>query len=252
VIGLHATTIRYPGADRASLLDVTLEVVDGHVTGIAGASESGKTTLCLALSGLIPRVVRASVSGCLSVDGDDMAAWPMHALAGRVSVLTGSPDAMLSLVADTVYEEVAFGPGNLGMPREVLLRSVASALARAGLDDLAERDPRRLSTGQTQRLAIAAVLAMGATNLILDEPTAHLDPAATEAVVALLRDLASRGAAVVVASQDTRLLAAACDRAAVLADGRLGPVRAVADVLADRGIADAGLEPVDPSGRPAR
>jgi energy-coupling factor transporter ATP-binding protein EcfA2 len=252
VIGLHATTIRYPGADRPSLADATIEVVDGRVTGVAGASESGKTTLCLTLCGLIPRVVRATVSGDLSIDGDDVAAWPMHALAGRVSVLTGAPDAMLSLVADTVYEEVAFGPANLGLPRDDLLQRVGVALATVGLGDLAERDARHLSSGQTQLLAIATVLAMGATNLVLDEPAAHLDPDATERLVALMRDLASRGTAIVVASQDTPLLAATCDQVAVLADGRLGPVGAAAEVLADPRIADDGLEPVGPSTRPLR
>jgi energy-coupling factor transporter ATP-binding protein EcfA2 len=252
VIGLRSATIRYPGTAGPSLADATLDVVDGQVTGIAGASESGKTTLCLVLSGLIPRVVRATFSGDLTVDGEEVAALPMHALCGRVSVLTGPPDAMLSLVTDTVFEEVAFGPANLGLPREALVERAWSALATVRLRALAERDPRHLSMGQTQRLAIAAVLATGTTNLVLDEPAAHLDPDATARLIALLRDLAARGAAIVVASQDTRLLAAACDRAAVLADGRLGPVGAVADVLADRRIADAGLEPVDPSTGRAR
>ena len=71
-IGLRAVSVRYPGASRRSVTDVDLEVPDGHVTGVAGASEAGKTTLCLALSGLVPRVVRASFTGSLWVDGEDV------------------------------------------------------------------------------------------------------------------------------------------------------------------------------------
>jgi energy-coupling factor transporter ATP-binding protein EcfA2 len=248
VIGLRGLTVRYPGAARASVTEVDLEVPDGIVTGIAGASESGKTTLCLASSGLIPRVVRASVAGSLWIDGEDVGSQPMSVLCERISLLTGAPEAMLSLVTDTVYEEVAFGPANLGRDRDELVRQVASSLAQAGITELAARDPGRLSTGQTQRLAIAAVLAMGARNLVLDEPSAHLDPDATERLVATVRGLAAGGLAVAIASHDTRLLAAACDRVAVLDGGRLGPSGSTADVLADPAIGSAGLEPLGADG----
>jgi energy-coupling factor transporter ATP-binding protein EcfA2 len=244
VLSLEGVSVRYPGADRPSLVDASLDVPDGSITAIAGASESGKTTLCLVLAGLVPRVVRASVSGTLRIDGDDVADQPMHALAGRIGILTGAPDASLSLVADTVYEEVAFGPVNLGLPRDEVMRRVGSALATVGLDDIAERDPRRLSTGQTQLVAIAGLLAMGAGNLLLDEPFAHLDPRAMERFVAVLRRLADGGAAILVASQDTRLLSAVADRAAVLDGGRLDPVSPAHDVLRDPRIAAAGLEPI--------
>lgn len=251
MIGLRAVSVRYPGASRRSVTDVDVEVPDGHVTGVAGASEAGKTTLCLALSGLVPRVVRASFTGSLWIDGEDVGSRPMSVICERVSVLTGAPDAMLSLVADTVYEEVAFGPANLGLPRDEVLRRVGSSLTQAGMAELAERDPRRLSTGQKQRLGIAAVLAMGARNLVLDEPSAHLDPDATERLVAIVRRLADSGLAVVIASADTRLLSEACDRVAVLQQGRLGRVGPVGDVLADPAIAASGLEPVGVTG-PAR
>jgi energy-coupling factor transport system ATP-binding protein len=245
VIGLRSASVRYPGATRPSLTDVDLEVSDGIVTGLAGASESGKTTLCLALSGLLPRVVRASFTGSLWLDGEDVGSHPMSVICERVSVLTGAPDATLSLVADTVYEEVAFGPANLGLSRDEVLRRVGSSLTQAGITDLAERDPRRLSTGQKQRLGVAAMLAMGARNLVLDEPSAHLDPEATGRLIAVVRRLADSGFAVVIASADTRLLSSACDRLAVLQQGRLGRVGPVAAVLSDPAIAAAGLEPVD-------
>ena len=150
---------------------------------------------------------------------------------------------MLSLVADTVFEEVAFGPANLGVPRDEIITRVRRAIATMGLDGLEERDPRRLSTGQTQLVGIAGLLAIGARNLVLDEPFTHLDPDATGRLVAVIRRLADDGAAVLVASQDTELLAAVCDRAGVLLDGRLGPIGTVDAVLGDPAIAASGLEP---------
>jgi energy-coupling factor transporter ATP-binding protein EcfA2 len=245
VIALEGVSVRYPGAGRPSLTGVDLDASGGQVIGIAGASESGKTTLCLVLAGLIPRVVRATMEGRLLVAGEDVGALSMHALCERVSILTGTPDGMLSLIADTVFEEVAFGPANLGLPRDEVIRRVASALATVGLEDLVERAPGRLSTGQAQRLAIASVLAMGARCLVLDEPAAHLDADASERLVSLVRALAARGHAVVIASTDTRLLAEACDRVAILAEGRLGPVGPIGAVLTDPRLAAAGLEPID-------
>jgi energy-coupling factor transporter ATP-binding protein EcfA2 len=252
MIGLRGASVRYPGARRPSLTDVDLDVEDRQVTGIAGASESGKTTLCLALSGVLPRIVRASFTGSLRIDGEDVGWRPMSMLCESVSLLTGAPDAMLSLVAETVYEEVAFGPTNLALPHAEVMRRVAGSLTTAAIAELAERDPRRLSTGQTQRLAIAAILAMGTQSLVLDEPSAHLDPEATDRLVAILRRLAGNGIAVLIASHDTGLLAAACDRVAVLDGGRLGPLGPGADVLADPSIADVGLDPVLVVGRSSR
>jgi energy-coupling factor transporter ATP-binding protein EcfA2 len=246
VLTLDAVSVRYPGAERASLVEVSLRVPDGEVTGIAGASESGKTTLCLIASGLLPRLRRAVLTGSLRVDGADVAERPMHALAGRIGVLTGAPEALLSLATETVFEEVAFGPANLSVPREELIARVRAALAAVGLDGLEERDPRRLSTGQTQLVGIAASLAMGARNLVLDEPFDHLDPEATERLTTVLRSLAGDGAAILVASHDTRLLAATCDRVAVLDRSRLGPAGPVHEVLGDAGIEAAGLEPLQP------
>jgi energy-coupling factor transporter ATP-binding protein EcfA2 len=244
MLSLESVTVRYPGAEHLSLVKASLDVPDGSITAVAGASESGKTTLCLTASGLVPRVARAAVTGRVLIDGEGVADQPMHALAGRVGILTGSPDATLSLVADSVYEEVAFGPANLRVPRDELMRRVASALSATGIEDLADRDPRRLSTGQTQLVGIAGLLAIGAGNLVLDEPFAHLDPQATERLHAVLRRLADSGAAILVASQDTRLLAVVADRAAVLDGGRLGPAGEAEAVLANPRIAAAGLEPI--------
>ena len=139
----------------------------------------------------------------------------------------------MSQVAGTVFEEVAFGPMNLALPRAEVIEHTWEALATLQIDALAERDPLRLSGGQQQLVAIAGLLAMRSEHLILDEPTAQLDPAGTRLVADAISRLASGGASILVAEQKTDLLSAVASHVIVLAEGRValkGPAR---DVLAD-------------------
>src|SRR6185503_5058569 len=118
---LEAVTYRYAGAPRPSLHEVSLELREGEVLGIVGASEAGKTTLCLVASGLAPRTVGGTLTGRLLLDGADTAPLAMHDLAWRIGIAFASPTTQLSGVAASVYEEVAFGPMNLGVPRPELI-----------------------------------------------------------------------------------------------------------------------------------
>ena len=117
------------------------------------------------------------------VDGEDLAGRQMHEVAALVGICFQNPATQLSQVADTVFEEVAFGALNLGLDRLEVVRRTAAALEALGIDELAERDPRRLSGGQMQLVAVAGLLAMGPRHLVLDEPTAQLDPDGKQLVV---------------------------------------------------------------------
>jgi energy-coupling factor transport system ATP-binding protein len=220
-LSLHGVGYRYAGAQHAALLDVDLDLPDGAVVGVAGASESGKTTLCLVVSGLAPRTVGGRIRGTISLDGEDVDAWPMHRLAARIGIGFQNPTTQLSQVAGTVFEEVAFGPMNLGVPRDEVAQRTWEALAAMRIDNLAERDPARLSGGQQQLVAIAGLLAMRPEHLVLDEPTAQLDPAGTRLVGDAIERLAADGASILVAEQKTDLLAAVADRVVVLDGGRI-------------------------------
>jgi energy-coupling factor transport system ATP-binding protein len=241
VIRLEGITYRYAGASRASLHDIDLELPDGHVVGVAGASESGKSTLCLVVSGLAPRAIRGTLTGRLSIDGVDVASRPMHELASMVGIGFQEPATQLSGVADTVYEEVAFGPANLGVARDVLIERVEDALERLGIGDLAGRDPAHLSGGQMQLVAIAGLLALRPRHLVLDEPTAQLDPAGTILVADALAALAADGSSVLIAEQKTDLLARVCSRMVVLGSGRIVRQGPAADVLADATLEELGV-----------
>ncbi len=184
---------RYAGASGAALLDVDLRLGPGEVVGVAGASESGKTTLCLVAAGLAPRTVGGQIRGTILLDGEDVDAWPMHRLSARIGIGFQNPATQLSQVAGTVFEEVAFGPMNLGVPRDEVVSHTWAALETLRIDGLAERDPLRLSGGQQQLVAMAGLLAMRPEHLVLDEPTAQLDPEGTRLVGDAIARLASEG-----------------------------------------------------------
>ena len=144
MLTLSGATYRYPGAAVDSLRDVSLVLPEGSVTGIVGTAESGLSTICLVLSGLAPRVVGGHLRGSLQVDGEDTVGWPMHRLCESVVLGVGRPGGQLSMVAETVYEEVAFGPANLGLPRDEVMARTEEALEQVAISHLAGREPRLL------------------------------------------------------------------------------------------------------------
>jgi energy-coupling factor transporter ATP-binding protein EcfA2 len=154
---------------------------------LVGPSGSGKSTLALALAGLIPRDVPATVGGELTLDGAPVAGFARPALAARVGIVFQDPATQL--VMERVEDDVAFGLETRGWPVERMRRRVPEALAEAGLDGLGRRRSRRLSGGQQQRLALAGVVAALPGLLVLDEPTANLDPDGADAFLERLEGL---------------------------------------------------------------
>ena len=233
MLALESVTYRYAGATRPSLRDVSLTLPDGEVVGLAGPSEAGKTTLCLVASGLAPRTVGGTLGGRLLLDGEDAAPMPIHELAGRIGIAFASPATQLSGVAETVYEEIAFGPMNLGLPRDDVIRRTDEALVALRIEPLAARHPARLSGGQQQLVAIAGLLALRPGLLVLDEPTAQLDPAGSRLVADALGRLAGSGASILIAEQKTDLLAQVCHRVVVLSAGAVALEGPAKEALAD-------------------
>lgn len=230
LLAVQDLAITHEGADAATPASVTFEVRPGEVVLILGPSGSGKSTLALALNGLIPQAVPAAVKGRILVDGLDTADATVATLSTRVGMVFQDPDAQL--VTGTVLDEVAFGPENLRMPVADVLERAEAALRRVGLWDRRRENPDRLSVGGRQRLAIACALAMGSPLLVLDEPTANLDPQGIDEVYAALADLVSAGdRAIVLVEHNLDAAVGFVDRVVVLDhDGRLvadGPTDAV-------------------------
>lgn len=198
---------------RLGLDGVDLAVRRGELLVLAGANGSGKTTLLRHLNGLL-----APSAGRVWVEGRDVAADPGRARR-RVGMVFQDADSQI--VGETVYDDAAFGPENLGLAAEEVRRRVAAALAAVGLTALAERRPHALSGGEKRRLAIAGVLAMQPPLIALDEPFANLDYPGVRQVLERLLDLRAAGRTLVVATHDLDKVAAHADRLVVLAAGRV-------------------------------
>ena len=243
MLELRGATYRYAGYAKPAVHDVDLTLADGEIVGLVGANEAGKSTICLVASGLAPASIGGGLTGTLTIDGEPMAGRPVYALAERVAVGFQDPATQRSGIAATVFEEVALGPMNLGLPASETIARAREALTLLRIGDLAERDPSRLSGGQSQLVAIASLLAMRPRHVVLDEPTAQLDPEGTRLVADALRSLAATGTALLIAEQKTDLLDELCGRVTVVADGRIVADGSTAAVLGDERLEAWGVEP---------
>lgn len=242
MLSLRGVSYRYPGAKVESLHGVDLDLAEGTITGLVGPADAGKSTLCLVAGGLAPRVVGGRLVGQVGIDLEDVAGWPMHRLAEQVVTGMQEPTGQLTLIAESVAEEVAFGPANLGLPRDDVVTRTWTALEQVGAAELAERDPTALSGGQQQLVVLAGLLAMRARHLVLDEPLAHLDATAAGRVLTAVRAAADEGTAVMVAEQRIDELAAVCDTVAVMGAGNILAWGPTDEVLARPSLAPLGIE----------
>jgi cobalt transport protein ATP-binding subunit len=214
----------------------------GEWLAVMGASDAGKTTLCLLLAGLAPHLTGGKLEGQVTVAGRDTQTHPPPALSDTVGLLFQEPEAQL--FNPTVEAEVAWGLENLGLPAAEIQTRVDDALALLRLPSARHRKPGELSGGEKKRLALASVLAMRPALLILDEPMGGLDPVGRQEVLAALAALRSdRAVTIVMTESDPEAVAAFADRLVVLHEGRIaleGTPREIfgqAERLVDFGVA---------------
>ncbi len=243
-IQLTGVSYRYPGTPRPVLANLDLSIAAGEVLGVVGANESGKSTLCLVASGLAPAVVGGRLEGSVTIDGAATPSLKPFELAQRCGILFQNSATQLSGTSRSVWEEIAFGPRNLGLAVGEVVERVEQALGSLAIQALAERDPQRLSGGQAQLVALAAVLALRPRYLVLDEPTSQLDPQGTRLVGdALVAVAAEHGTGILVVEHKTDLLARLAARVVVLDAGTIALTGAVSDVLSDPALHALGVEP---------
>jgi energy-coupling factor transporter ATP-binding protein EcfA2 len=211
---------RYPSRLAPALRRLDVGVAEGETLLVLGPSGSGKSTFTLCLDGLIPHAVDGELEGTVVVTGKDTRESPVHELAQDVGLVFQDPEAQFCTV--TVADEVAFGLENLLVPPADMGGRIDLALTEVGLAGFGSRRLQTLSGGEKQRVALAAVLALGSRILVLDEPTANLDPAGAAELFALIGRLAQGRRTLVVIEHCLDELMAAVDRVLVLAaDGSL-------------------------------
>lgn len=220
IIRIDHVSFSYGEASARALDEVTLSVSPGDFLGIIGPSGAGKTTLASAMSGAIPHHYTGPLFGSVLVDGKDTCAVTLT----DISQVVGSvlQDIDTQMVASVVEDEMLFGLENFGVPHSQIEERVIDALETVGIADLRERDIATLSGGQKQKVAIAAILALRPRVLVLDEPTAALDPASSRMVFETLRSINRElGVTVVIIEQKVALLSEYASRIAVMQGGRI-------------------------------
>jgi len=187
MIDIQNLSYTYPNISEPTLSGIDLHIDDGEFVLLLGASGSGKSTLIQCLNGLIPKVAGGNLEGEIVINGKDVRNYKVHQMASDVGIIFQNPDTQLFSL--TVGKDVAFGPENLGMPKEEILGRIDRAMRSVGMEDMRDRFIFTLSGGEKQRVAIAGTLAMEPHVMVLDEPTSDLDPVGTGEVLSLVRRL---------------------------------------------------------------
>ncbi|MBL8062066.1 MAG: ABC transporter ATP-binding protein [Anaerolineales bacterium] len=220
-------TFKYRTRPELAIEGINLELKQGELLLIAGSSGCGKTTLARCINGLIPRSYRGERSGKVLFHDREVAEIPIPEMAQVVGTLLQDPERQI--VASNVYNEIAFGPENLGLPHAEIFSRVDQVLKRLNLEYLRDRETFNLSGGEKQKVALAGVLTMNPSVLLLDEPLASLDPASAHEALQVFRSLADEGKTVILVEHRVEdAIEARPDRLLYMEDGRikyLGPIR---------------------------
>lgn len=233
IVSARQLEYRYPDG-TAALRGLSFEIRHGEAVAVIGPNGAGKSTLLLHLNGLLTPSAGEVRIGDLPVTRGTLAE-----IRRSVGFVFQDPDDQLFM--PTVHDDVAFGPVNMGLPEEEVERRVRDALERVGAAQLAARPPYRLSGGEKRAVAIAGVLAMSPAVLVMDEPSAGLDPASRRRLIGLLGEFDHTR---IIATHDLDLVLEVCTRVLVVAEGRLRADGAPAQIFRDAQLlAACRLEP---------
>jgi cobalt/nickel transport system ATP-binding protein len=224
VITIDHLSFSYPDGQQA-LQDISLAVGDGETVGLIGPNGAGKSTLLLHLNGILRS------NGCVRILGTRVEGKNLKVVRSKIGMVFQDPDDQLFM--PTVFDDVAFGPINMGYDKPEVQRRVSQALAWVGMEGYEKRSPHHLSIGEKKRIAIATVLSMSPEVLVLDEPTSNLDPRSRWALVELVRQLPMTK---IIATHDLEMIRALCQRTVVMDDGQI-----VADDLTGRILSNVSL-----------
>lgn len=220
MIEFRDSTFTYGGAPQPALRRITLRIASGEFVLVSGPSGGGKSSLCRCINGLIPHFYGGQVSGGVFVDGLDVLKHSPRDLATRVGMIFQDPENQL--VTLSVDQEIAFGMENLGWPVDLIRKRLEEALDTVGIAHLRDRETHELSGGEKQKVAIAAVLALHPSVLVMDEPTSELDPKGAEEVLSIVQRLNDElGLTVILVEHRIERVAHLVDRVILLSGGRI-------------------------------
>jgi len=221
VLKLHNITYQYPLTETPVLKNINLEVQEGEFLAVIGPNGAGKSTLCYTISGFVPHFYKGELNGTVEIAGVETHESSLSQWVVNAGLVFQNPFNQISGAKYTVYEEIAFGLENTGVPREEMRERVDRAMALTGITDLSERSPYSLSGGQQQRVALTSILVMEPKILVLDEPTSQMDPIGSREVLKVIKTLSERGMTVVMVEHKMEWIASFADRVIALYEGEI-------------------------------
>jgi len=220
LIEFKNVSYKYPKSDRFIIKDINLEIGSGEFVLLIGPTGCGKTTLCRCMNGLIPHFYPGEFLGDVIVDGENTRNVQTNLLATKVGMVFQNPENMLFSL--NVEKEIAFGMENLAIPREEMKRKIRELMSLLDIEHLRDRTPYELSGGEQQIVAIASVLALNPKILVLDEPTANLDPLTAMEIIKLLHKLnKEKGITIILVEHRIELILPIATRVILMNDGQI-------------------------------
>jgi len=241
IVNLQNVTYKYPLTETAVLKDINLQLNEGEFLAIIGPNGAGKSTLCYAISGFIPHFFKGELAGSINVAGLETGQSTLSEWVMNVGLVFQNPFNQMTGAKYTVYEEIAFGLENQGVPRGEMQARIEESMELTGITPLAERSPYSLSGGQQQRVALASILVMQPRVLVLDEPTSQLDPIGTREVFGVIRAMSQRGMTVILVEHKMEWIASFADRIVALHEGAILLEGQPGEVLTDPRLAQNGF-----------
>ena len=240
-INLQNVTYKYPLTKTPALQNINLQIKEGEFVAIVGPNGAGKSTLCYTLAGFVPHFFKGEIGGSVEVAGLESSKSTLDEWVVNVGLAFQNPFNQISGAKYTVFEEIAFGLENTGVPREEMKPRVDAAMKLTDISNLADRSPYSLSGGQQQRVALTSILVMQPKLLVLDEPTSQMDPVGTREVFGVIRKMAEDGMTVVMVEHKMEWIAQFADRVIALKDGQILLEGNPSEVLTSDLIAENGF-----------
>ena len=234
---------KYPLSEKLVLNNISFEVNAGEFIGIIGRNNSGKSTLCQALVGLVPNFYKGAYGGRGFVDDIEVAKSDVSEMCKKVGIVFQNPFNQVTGSKTTVYEEIAFGLENLGIKRAEMIERIDEAIELLHISKYKDRNPFDLSGGQMQRVAIASIIAMKPEIIILDEPTSQLDPQGSEEVFKSVQALSKKGISIIMVEHKIEKIAEYSDKVLLLNEGKLINFDTPEKIFSMDNLMDYGIKP---------
>jgi energy-coupling factor transport system ATP-binding protein len=239
-IELNNVSYKYPLTKELALKEINCKFQSGKFYGIIGENGGGKTTLCNLIRGLIPHFYNGKLTGEVLVNGIDIRDWDMGELSAQIGYVFQNPFTQISGIKPTVFEEVAIGLENLGIPKEEIIEKVTHVCELLKIGDLIEKNPNELSGGQRQRVAFASIICMETEMFVIDEPTSQLDPEGTRDVFNIIRTLKESDKTIILVEHKIDLIAEFCEEIIVMQDGMIAFQGKTHEILSNLDILEHG------------